>query len=286
MAFEMLDCSLLDFMKQRNAPFSLSEIRIITPQLLVAFEHLKQLKIVHTDLKIDNVMLINQKEKPFHVKLIDFGLAEHKSELMLGACLQPKGLRAPEVTLGLPLTEALDMWALGCLLLYMRFRTIPFSGSSPYNNQRTIIHILGYPSDELLYQGIYTRWYYHKNSGGQWRLKSPDVYELTTGRDPKVTNSSFSCYKDLEDLILSKSVATFPEFRDRTGFFNIVKELLHLDYKKRITPSEALEHPFITMEYFDNNDSEYVQYARDLSALFHRENSVSREEKVTDMDVQ
>ena len=54
-------------------------------------------------------------------RLIDLGLAMPKSELRLGTSVQPYGLRAPEVTLGLRITEAIDMWALGFALINMFF---------------------------------------------------------------------------------------------------------------------------------------------------------------------
>ena len=272
MAFEKLDRSLFDYMQQRGVSFSLSETRVITYQLLVAFDYLKQQKIVHTDLKLDNVMLVNQKEKPFKVKLIDFGLAMHKSELMLGMPLQPSLLRAPEVTLGLPLTEAIDMWALGCLLLDMHLGSGLFSGSSPYNNQRTIIQMLGYPPDNLLNQGIYSRLYYHQQNG-QWRLKTPGEYQLTTGMDPKVKKNRFECFEDLMDLITSKDPNTYQESIDKIGFHDMVKDLLNLDYENRITPKEGLNHPFLTMKYFVNHENnEYVQLAQSLNALVFRKN--------------
>ncbi|CAF99493.1 unnamed protein product [Tetraodon nigroviridis] len=55
------------------------------------------------------------KMYPFMIKLIDFGLAEEMSRVVPGSEVQPLWYRAPEVLLGLPLTEAIDIWSLGCL---------------------------------------------------------------------------------------------------------------------------------------------------------------------------
>uniref|UniRef100_A0A8C3G9J6 Protein kinase domain-containing protein n=1 Tax=Cyclopterus lumpus TaxID=8103 RepID=A0A8C3G9J6_CYCLU len=114
--FEMLDTSLWDFVLQRRAPLTPKEIRPIARQLLVAFEALKSIGLIHTDLKPDNVMFVNHKDEPFKVKLIDFGLAMPASEVKTGMIMQPCGYRAPEVNLGLPICEAIDMWGLGCTL--------------------------------------------------------------------------------------------------------------------------------------------------------------------------
>uniref|UniRef100_A0A8C3AMH0 Protein kinase domain-containing protein n=1 Tax=Cyclopterus lumpus TaxID=8103 RepID=A0A8C3AMH0_CYCLU len=119
--FEMLDTSLWDFVLQRRAPLTPKEIRPIARQLLVAFEALKSIGLIHTDLKPDNVMFVNHKDEPFKVKLIDFGLAMPASEVKTGMIMQPCGYRAPEVNLGLPICEAIDMWGLGCTLAFLFF---------------------------------------------------------------------------------------------------------------------------------------------------------------------
>uniref|UniRef100_A0A3B4AHI7 Protein kinase domain-containing protein n=1 Tax=Periophthalmus magnuspinnatus TaxID=409849 RepID=A0A3B4AHI7_9GOBI len=201
MVFEMLDCSLIDFCKRRKKRPNLSEIRVIAQQLLMAFEALGELGIVHTDLKPDNVMLVNCKNQPLKVKLIDFGVAHLKSEMKLGSSHQNIYYQAPEVSLGLPLTEALDMWSLGVVLVVLYLYQRPFSGSSPYNKLRTISCVVG---------GYY------------------------------------------KDTLMAM------------GFLNLLRKLLHVDFSKRITPSEALQHEFITLEYFEENQDEYVKQARDL----------------------
>uniref|UniRef100_A0A3B4AHW2 Protein kinase domain-containing protein n=1 Tax=Periophthalmus magnuspinnatus TaxID=409849 RepID=A0A3B4AHW2_9GOBI len=234
MVFEMLDCSLIDFCKRRKKRPNLSEIRVIAQQLLMAFEALGELGIVHTDLKPDNVMLVNCKNQPLKVKLIDFGVAHLKSEMKLGSSHQNIYYQAPEVSLGLPLTEALDMWSLGVVLVVLYLYQRPFSGSSPYNKLRTISYTLMAPID----------------TAGQ--LQGSNLDEAIRSYPPEIT---------------------FPEFRDRMGFLNLLRKLLHVDFSKRITPSEALQHEFITLEYFEENQDEYVKQARDLMGLVQRNTS-------------
>ena len=74
LTFEMLDRSLVDLMKEREMPsLRLNEIRPVIHQLLVALDALKGIDVVHGDLKPDNIMLVNHKDQPYRVKLIDFG---------------------------------------------------------------------------------------------------------------------------------------------------------------------------------------------------------------------
>uniref|UniRef100_A0A7N9B0A0 Protein kinase domain-containing protein n=1 Tax=Mastacembelus armatus TaxID=205130 RepID=A0A7N9B0A0_9TELE len=121
LAFEMLDKSLWDLMDEEGMPLSLNEIRPVTQQLMVAFEALKGLGIMHLDMKPDNVMLVNHKDQPFRIKLIDFGLAHPVGALETGTEMQVLAYRAPEVMLGLPLSEAVDIWGVGCIMAYMYF---------------------------------------------------------------------------------------------------------------------------------------------------------------------
>ena len=62
-------------------------------QLLVALDALKGLGIMHTDIKPDNIMLVDAVNQPFRVKLIDFGLALPASAAWPGISLQPRGFR-------------------------------------------------------------------------------------------------------------------------------------------------------------------------------------------------
>uniref|UniRef100_A0A3Q3K0P0 Protein kinase domain-containing protein n=1 Tax=Monopterus albus TaxID=43700 RepID=A0A3Q3K0P0_MONAL len=120
--FEMLDKSLWNLIVERGwRPLTLNEIRPIAQQLLVALNALKGLGIIHGDVKADNAMFVNHKDEPFRVKLIDFGLALPASRAEVGMLMQARVFRAPEVFLGLPISEAIDMWGLGCIMALLYF---------------------------------------------------------------------------------------------------------------------------------------------------------------------
>ena len=53
---------------------------VLDLQLAVALQALKAIGLIHTDIKLENIMLVNQREQPLRVKLIDFGLAVPVSE--------------------------------------------------------------------------------------------------------------------------------------------------------------------------------------------------------------
>ena len=63
----------------------------VSLQLLEALDALKCLGVLHTDIKPDNIMLVNMKDQPLRVKLIDFGCAMMTSEIEQGMEIQPWG---------------------------------------------------------------------------------------------------------------------------------------------------------------------------------------------------
>ena len=57
--------------------------------MATAFKALKEIELIHTDVKLDNIMMVNHRRRPFEVKLIDFGLAMHASDVRIGQTFQP-----------------------------------------------------------------------------------------------------------------------------------------------------------------------------------------------------
>ena len=71
-------CSHNLFLNWWNSP--LTVLFVLDLQLAVALQALKAIGLIHTDIKLENIMLVNQREQPLRVKLIDFGLAVPVSE--------------------------------------------------------------------------------------------------------------------------------------------------------------------------------------------------------------
>ncbi|XP_061145024.1 homeodomain-interacting protein kinase 1-like [Syngnathus typhle] len=81
--FEMLDINLLDFMNSRPTKCLLvKEIRPILHQLAVGLHFLNSIGLIHADLKPNNIMLVEHISRPYKIKIIDFGLAQHVSEII------------------------------------------------------------------------------------------------------------------------------------------------------------------------------------------------------------
>lgn len=134
LVFEMLEQNLYDFLKQNKfSPLPLKYIRPILQQVATALMKLKSLGLIHADLKPENIMLVDPSRQPYRVKVIDFGSASHVSKAVCSTYLQSRYYRAPEIILGLPFCEAIDMWSLGCVIAELFLGWPLYPGASEYD---------------------------------------------------------------------------------------------------------------------------------------------------------
>ncbi|XP_035489622.1 homeodomain-interacting protein kinase 3-like isoform X2 [Scophthalmus maximus] len=253
--FEHLDKSLADFMKERLfRPLLLKEIRPIVQQLATALGHLKAAGIAHADLKLENVMLVNQLQQPFRVKLIDFGQACEVSAARVGSCIQTCPYRSPEIILGLPFSEAIDMWSLGCMSATLFTGTLLYPGRNGYDTMRYIVRTQGQPPDTVLNLGRKTSQIFKRGvntTGTQWKLKTPEQFYKPT-EIPSPMWVQFTSLDDLRNIWIinpDNSADSNAKKNDVLMFVHMVKKMLQLDATKRITPHELLGHQFINMRY-------------------------------------
>jgi len=102
-------------------------------QLILAIAHLHQVcKLVHLDLKPDNILVTVDKNGFPVVKIIDFGLACLMKDLAPGA----KGtfmFMAPEVAQGYEFDEKSDIWSLGKIIAWIfTGKNVYPSGENPF----------------------------------------------------------------------------------------------------------------------------------------------------------
>ncbi|XP_042368583.1 homeodomain-interacting protein kinase 2-like [Plectropomus leopardus] len=246
LVFEILDTTLYNyFVLQRDfTPLNLQDVRSVVQQLATALNGLKTNQVIHADIKLDNIMLVDRKAKPLEVKLIDFGLAFPTRWAKQGENHQTTHYRAPEILLGLPFSEAIDMWSVGVVMGYILLGDSLFPGLSDYDTMRCIVDLLGVPPDHLLSAGLYSEKYFVKRSSGGWRLKTPREFwgNLKPAGDYRAYH--FSSLDDLETWPLVN--LNMVEADERKECIDLLKAMLRLDPNERITPGQVLAHPFIT----------------------------------------
>lgn len=116
--------TLLDYIKEQGK-LPDWKIKHIFCEILSAVLYLhKTLKIVHRDLKLENIII----DKNLNVRLLDFGLSnqqKHDAALFKTTCGSPSYL-APELLMGKPYNHKVDMWSLGIILYALTDNTLPF----------------------------------------------------------------------------------------------------------------------------------------------------------------
>jgi len=264
LVFEMLEQNLYDFLKQNKfQPLSLKFIRPILQQVLTALLKLKQLGLIHADLKPENIMLVDPVRQPFRVKVIDFGSANHVSKALCSAYLQSRYYRAPEIILGLPFCEAIDMWSLGCVIAELFLGWPLYPGSSEYDQIRYISQTQGLPSEQMLNNATKTQRFFFRETEQTpypfWRLKTPEEHEAETNiKSKEARKYIFNCLDDMAQVNVPTDLEggeLLAEKADRREFIDLLKRMLTLDQERRITPGEALNHNFVTMDHL-------MEYAR------------------------
>nr|XP_029137370.1 homeodomain-interacting protein kinase 2-like [Labrus bergylta] len=251
LVFEVLDISLQDYLLEIDGPMTMKDIRSIITQMAVALSGLKEIGVIHTDVKLDNIMMVDHETQPFKVKLIDFGLAIFKSQAKLGWAHQVPCYRAPEIILGLPYSEAMDIWSLGCVMAVMMLDFMLFPGRIEYDTLRFIKDLLGPPPVHLLNAGRKSRVYFIRTDSDQWILKTLEEY---WGPTVYSTDNRFYTFRSVDEMTkICLENCKKRETVERRECIDLLKAMITWDSNERIIPTDILNHPFITMSYLDRS---------------------------------
>ncbi|OMJ14259.1 Serine/threonine-protein kinase ppk15 [Smittium culicis] len=247
---ELLSINIYEMIKHNNySGLSTKLIKSLSLQLLESLLILKKSKIIHCDLKPENIML--EHKSSTRIKVIDFGSACYENQTMF-TYIQSRFYRSPEVILGLPYSSSIDMWSLGCIVAELFLGLPLFPGTSEYNQMDRIVRFLGNPPLWMLEAGKKTNDYFKRISSNSWRIKTNDEYE----REHSVVidqGSNYITSKNLHNLIISYPYKEFfnsqqieSEANNRFLLVDFLSNLLNLDPEFRLTPEQALLHPFIS----------------------------------------
>ncbi|KAL7871084.1 hypothetical protein SRHO_G00085810 [Serrasalmus rhombeus] len=169
---------------------------------------------------------------------------------------RPSSRRAPEIILGLPFCEAIDMWSLGCVIAELFLGWPLYPGASEYDQIRYISQTQGLPAEYLLSAGTKTTRFFNRDPDSTyplWRLKTPEDHEGETGiKSKEARKYIFNCLDDMAQVNVTTDLEgsdMLAEKADRREFIDLLTKMLTIDADKRITPIETLNHPFVTMAH-------------------------------------
>uniref|UniRef100_A0A3P9J8G9 Cyclin-dependent kinase 15 n=1 Tax=Oryzias latipes TaxID=8090 RepID=A0A3P9J8G9_ORYLA len=144
--FEYVQTDLAQYMTQHPGGLHSHNVRIFMFQLLRGLCYIHSRRILHRDLKPQNLLISYLGE----LKLADFGLARSKSipSHSFSSEVVTLWYRPPDVLLGsTDYSVALDMWGAGCILIEMLQGAPAFPGGPDELEQlKKIFSVLGVPS--------------------------------------------------------------------------------------------------------------------------------------------
>lgn len=227
---ELLRANLYEFHKFNRESggevyFTMSRLQSITRQCLEALEFLHSLGLIHCDLKPENILIKSYSR--CEVKVIDLGSSCFQTD-HLCPYVQSRSYRAPEVILGLPYNEKIDIWSLGCILAELCSGNVLFQNDSLATLLARVVGIIGPINPEMLAKGRDTHKYFTKNYM---------LYER---------NQDTS---QLEYIVPKKTSLRHRLPMGDQGFVDFVGYLLQVNAENRPSASEALKHPWLSYPY-------------------------------------
>lgn len=116
-------------------------VALIALPLFRALAHAHQQKIIHRDVKPENIMIRAKSGAPV---LMDFGIAhiiDSETLTATGAMIGSPAHMAPEVVNGEPLTCGADLFSMGTVLYWMTCGSLPFVAPNPAALFRRILEV-------------------------------------------------------------------------------------------------------------------------------------------------
>jgi len=119
---------------ERTGELELATMGFVVSQLANAIGYIHERKIIHRDLKAENIFLLGEDEQPL-VKLLDFGLAKPpgdpggKKLTGVGTMIGTAEYMSPEQILSSKdVDESADLWAFAVLVYVSLVAALPFKG--------------------------------------------------------------------------------------------------------------------------------------------------------------
>lgn len=207
--------------------------------------------------------------------------------------------RAPEILLGLPFCEKVDMWSLGCVMAELYLGEPLYPGKSELEQVRYICETQGLPHSHLLNMASKTHLFFQcttdQHGAPAWELR-PSV-QANAGEHAGHRKYSF---RSLDQLCSpnSQSFCSEDEVAEVTDCYcmvELIKRMLAFISRQRISPDSALRHSFVTLTHLDSPDTrgyydlsllELQKALIQTSSTAPRANSCNQQAEVTMHSVQ
>lgn len=248
---ELLGMNLYEFIKCHDfRGFSLKLIRRFAKQLLSSLVLLKSKKVIHCDLKPENVLLAHPTRS--EIKVIDFGSSCLENEKVY-TYIQSRFYRSPEVILGMTYGMPIDMWSLGCILAELLTGYPIFPGENEQEQLACIMEVFGPPEKHLIEKSTRKKLFFDS-------LGKPRITVSTKGKRRRPSSKSLQQVLKCED----------------DAFIDFITRCLRWDPDRRLKPDDAIYHEFITGKVNKNNARPRTAPSIPTSSPIKRYNSITQ----------
>ncbi|KAL8424952.1 hypothetical protein Efla_007254 [Eimeria flavescens] len=264
LVFEWLWGNLRNALKKYGGGHGLNAnaVHSYAKQLFIALRHLRKCKIMHADLKPDNILL---NDKFATLKVCDLGSASDVTDNEVTAYLVSRFYRAPEIIIGAKYDSQIDVWSAAATLYELATGQVLFAGRTNNDMLKCIMEYKGKLPNKLIKAGQLSSIHFNEDLDFVYRDKDSfskkDIIRVI--HDLRPTKSITDSLLEKQYWLRGKQTAAFGDFfrllcmrsctspkmnflrRKMKQFGDLLEKCLVLDPQKRLTPDEALQHPFV-----------------------------------------
>lgn len=253
LVFEAMWSNLRDAMKKYASP----GVRGLAPravwsysrQLVLGLKHMKMCGIIHADIKPDNVLISKNHAQ---LKICDLGSAcEIQEGEEIVEYLVSRFYRAPEIMLGYRnYSYAIDMWAIGCTIFELWTGKILFQGRNNNDMLKQIQDVKGkfLPGVIRSSKFVKSRGHFNEEGDFMWKQKN-GVVKTIKDFEPNPSCDTIRAKVLQGTRKLAADDNNRKHLEEKTEeLIDLIEKMTALEPAKRITPEEALEHPFLASQ--------------------------------------